>query len=239
MFYAEFNDLDRQQGVVAAHRVHDGKLVWERTWPATFGGWQYPSVGRLAPNGRLAVVAPLGGIPQTPPFPALRLLNYNWIPLWLKNLWFKQVYLKSQWVRRNLLGVPVLANAVVALDAATGTEIWWVNAEPWDRYAMAGDEERLIERYVRFWADPEREDHYVCLPDPQGIPLIAGDGTVYVSSSHTGDLASIRDIDGNGVIDATEISVFSTGIGFLNGPSLAPGMLAAAPCWGPMYVFKD
>ena len=33
-------------------------------------------------------------------------------------------------------------------------------------------------------------------------------------------------------------SVFSTHMCFLNSPSVAPGMLVAARCWGPMYVFK-
>ena len=33
-------------------------------------------------------------------------------------------------------------------------------------------------------------------------------------------------------------SVFSTHMCFLNSPSVAPGMLVAAPCWGAMYVFK-
>jgi len=239
MFYAEFNDWERAHAVVAAHRVSDGKLVWERTWPVYLvGGWQFPAVGRLAPHGRLAVVAPLGGITGMPKYPGLSLLARDWVPQWLQQLWYEEVYLKSSWVRRRILGVPLLNNAVVALDAETGEDIWWTHEAPWDRYAMAGDEERAVERRRREARDPERED-WICLPDPQGIPLIAGDGTVYASSSHTGDLASIRDLDGNGFIDAGEVSLFHTGIGFLNGPSLAPGMLVAAPCWGPVFVFKD
>lgn len=237
LFYAEFNDWNKFQGVVAAHRVSDGKLVWERTWPLPLGAWQHPAVGRLAPSGRLAVVAPLGLTTGPPQFSTLSLLDYDWVPLWLRELWYERAYLKYKWIRR-LLGVPLLPNALVALDADTGQDIWWVVEEPWDRYAMAGDEERFIERMKRAQASPETHDT-MCLPDNQGVPLIAGDGTVYAASGHTGDLASIRDDDGNGVVDASEISIFGTGIGFRNGPSLAPGMLVAAPCWGPMYVFKD
>ena len=29
------------------------------------------------------------------------------------------------------------------------------------------------------------------------------------------------------------------GIAFLNSPSMAPGLLVAAPCWGPVYTFKQ
>jgi len=68
--------------------------------------------------------------------------------------------------------------------------------------------------------------------------VIASDGTVYASSSHDGGLRAIRDADRNGAIELSEVSTFETGNCFLNSPSVAPGMLVAAPCWGPMYVFK-
>mmetsp|Transcript_117410 Transcript_117410/g.365636 ORF Transcript_117410/g.365636 Transcript_117410/m.365636 type:complete len:399 (-) Transcript_117410:60-1256(-) len=235
LFYTEFNDMEKSQGVVSALRVSDGSLVWERTFPMPYGGWQYPGVGRIAPNGRLAVLAPMGAITLPPKWPALDILAHA--PDWLKILFYNQVYLKSSWAR-HLMGVPKLPNAVIAMDAETGETIWFVDSVPWDRYAMAGDEETVVERYLRAAANPTREDH-ICLPDPQGIPLVAGDGTVYAANSHNGDLGAIRDANGDGVIDQSEVSVFKTGIGFLNSPSLAPGMLVAAPCWGPTYVFKE
>eukprot|EP00930_Biecheleria_cincta_P074596 TRINITY_DN6180_c0_g1_i5.p1 TRINITY_DN6180_c0_g1~~TRINITY_DN6180_c0_g1_i5.p1 ORF type:complete len:505 (-),score=54.29 TRINITY_DN6180_c0_g1_i5:43-1557(-) len=130
-----------------------------------------------------------------------------------------------------------LLNAVVALDAATGEELWRVEEAPWPNAVAAGDEDQLqIERAVNK-KDPRSE--LFCLPDIQGIPLLAGDGTVYASSSHNGDLRAIRDTNGNGKIEPGEVSVFSTKQCFLNSPSLARGMLVAAPCWGPMYVFKE
>merc|ERR1712187_933302 len=97
-----------------------------------------------------------------------------------------------------------------------------------------GDEEQIMSR-MQYQIDGD----FVCLPDHQGIPLIAGDGTVYGSSSHNGDLTAIKDVNDNGVIEPEEVSTFKIGIEFLNSPSLAPGMLVAAPCWGPVYVFKD
>jgi len=121
-----------------------------------------------------------------------------------------------------------LRNMVLVLDAATGETVWQSEDKPWNHVAGAGE---MDEHNVT--------DGSMCLPDPQGIPVIAGDGTIYTSSSHHGDLRAIRDADGDGVISHSEVSVFKTGKCFLNSPSLAPGMLVAAPCWGPMYVFKD
>jgi len=120
-----------------------------------------------------------------------------------------------------------LRNVIYALDAMTGETLWHSEEEPWNHSYAAG----------------ETEEHEmpgeVCWPDPQGIPVIAGDGTVYASSSHGGALRAIRDANGNGVIEPSEVSIFETNHCFLNSPSVAPGMLVAAPCWGPMYVFKD
>merc|ERR1719356_2327369 len=77
----------------------------------------------------------------------------------------------------------------------------------------------------------------ICWPDGQGIPLISGDGTVYSSSGHHGHMRAIRTTSENGTFTATVESTFRPGFAFLNGPSAAPGMLVAAPCWGPTYVF--
>merc|ERR1711992_397734 len=84
----------------------------------------------------------------------------------------------------------------------------------------------------------------ICLPDNQGIPVISGDGTVYASSSHHGHLRAIKtkSVDGAAAGEARKLvatveSIFKPGNAFLNSPSLAPGMLVAAPCWGPTYVF--
>lgn len=119
-----------------------------------------------------------------------------------------------------------LRNSVFALDAMTGETIWYSDEEPWYHTYGAGELEE------------HEEGQPMCWPDPQGIPVIAGDGTVYASSSHGGALRAIRDANGNGVIEPSEVSVFETRHCFLNSPSVAPGMLVAAPCWGPMYVFK-
>jgi len=143
----------------------------------------------------------------------------------------------TQMETKVLEGDSQLLNAVVALDAATGEELWRVDEAPWPYATAAGDESALqLERQTNM---KDSRSEAMCLPDIQGIPLLAGDGTVYASSSHSGDLRAIRDANGNGKIEPEEVSIFSTNQCFLNSPSLAPGMLVAAPCWGPMYVFKE
>eukprot|EP00930_Biecheleria_cincta_P019947 TRINITY_DN150_c0_g1_i1.p1 TRINITY_DN150_c0_g1~~TRINITY_DN150_c0_g1_i1.p1 ORF type:complete len:328 (-),score=57.98 TRINITY_DN150_c0_g1_i1:173-1156(-) len=129
---------------------------------------------------------------------------------------------------RLALNGGALRNMVLVVDAATGQTMWQSQDMPWHHAVAAGE---LDEHNVT--------DGSICLPDPQGIPVISGDGTIYTSSSHHGDLRAIRDADGDGIISQGEVSVFKTGKCFLNSPSLAPGMLVAAPCWGPMYVFKE
>eukprot|EP00930_Biecheleria_cincta_P014062 TRINITY_DN12251_c0_g1_i2.p1 TRINITY_DN12251_c0_g1~~TRINITY_DN12251_c0_g1_i2.p1 ORF type:complete len:491 (+),score=64.79 TRINITY_DN12251_c0_g1_i2:112-1584(+) len=118
-------------------------------------------------------------------------------------------------------------NAVIALDAATGATLWHSQDRPWNSTVGAGD------------YDKHDEGEGPCFPDAQGIPVIAGDGSVYTSSSQHGDLRAIRDADADGIISPWEVSTFETKQCFLNSPSMAPGMLVAALCWGPMYVFKD
>mmetsp|Transcript_46664 Transcript_46664/g.135044 ORF Transcript_46664/g.135044 Transcript_46664/m.135044 type:complete len:482 (-) Transcript_46664:89-1534(-) len=119
-------------------------------------------------------------------------------------------------------------NSVLAVDAMTGDTLWRYDAPPYHSTFGAGETD------VHNATDGE-----MCWPDAQGIPLITGDGTVYASSSLGGELRQIRDEDGDGLISPSEVTVFETNKCFLNSPSVAPGMLVAAPCWGPMYVFKE
>jgi len=121
-----------------------------------------------------------------------------------------------------------LKNYVMAFDAGTGETLWISEDRQFPDAVAAGDRD-----------EHNATENSICLPDAQGIPLIAGDGTVYTSSSHHGDLRAIRDSNNDGVISPSEVSTFKTGQCFLNSPSIAPGMLVAAPCWGPMYVFKS
>jgi outer membrane protein assembly factor BamB len=72
-------------------------------------------------------------------------------------------------------------------------------------------------------------------------PAIGGDGTVYVGSGN-GFLYGIQDRDGDGFVDATagssDVFSYESEGAFLASPSIAPGILAAAPCNG-LLVFKS
>jgi len=213
VFYAEHGDrLSTGNGVQDIAIINAYQISdGKLLWSKTFNefGGQYPAVGYLGET--LAVVAPIGS--------SLSEKFDNGGPLGSN---------QSKW----------LVNAVVAMDAKTGSVLWRHEETRWPFAAAAGDFGGPFKRRVfdKLTKHPRRE--VVCLPDPQGIPLISGDGHVYVSNSQNGDLSAIKDVDGDGKISPAEVSTFPTKIGFLNSPSLAPRMLVAAPCWGPVYIFK-
>eukprot|EP00747_Dinoflagellata_sp_TGD_P179336 gnl/TRDRNA2_/TRDRNA2_29998_c0_seq1.p1 gnl/TRDRNA2_/TRDRNA2_29998_c0~~gnl/TRDRNA2_/TRDRNA2_29998_c0_seq1.p1 ORF type:complete len:506 (-),score=37.58 gnl/TRDRNA2_/TRDRNA2_29998_c0_seq1:69-1586(-) len=228
-------------GIVIAYRVSDGTILWYRRLPNHLVGNQYPAVGGVSGQhgstraAKLAVVIAMGHNTNEP-----RMWVPGYWPSSLYSYWFEQVLIELQlgsyWIRR-LLGIPILSNSVWALDAESGQVLWRFDEEPWDYLACAGDEQRLLYRAAKALLDPTRQE-VACVPDSWGIPTIGGDGTVYLTSGHNGNLYAVKDVNGDGVISPEETSTFSTSQGFLNGPALAPGMLVASPCWGPMYVFK-
>jgi len=210
IFYAEFREGPSilptwgsdVSDTLAAYRVSDGSLLWRRQLP--YRAIQYPSVGRLGPDGPLAVVAALGDNPMYP------------------------MSAEEDATLLESVGGGGLRNMVVAMDAATGETLWTSEDERWNSSFAAGE------------LDPHNPaDGSMCWPDAQGIPMIAGDGTVFASSGLSGSLRAIRDADGDGIISPSEVSTLNTRQAFLNSPSLAPSMLVVAPCWGPMYVFRE
>mmetsp|Transcript_56723 Transcript_56723/g.135093 ORF Transcript_56723/g.135093 Transcript_56723/m.135093 type:complete len:525 (+) Transcript_56723:131-1705(+) len=255
-FYAEYNDdlagqlPSTERAKVAAFEVSNGERLWERAFAARsfppvtaaelslstvsaamgeLGGWQYPAVGEI--DGRTVVVAPVGSITGRPPWPE------HWpIPDWLKAMGYV-AQLHVSWFRRYVWFAPSLQNEVVALDGDSGAVLWRYAMPIWDHWAPQSDEADVYQRSTRQAEDPLVD--VLCLPDNQGIPLITGDGTVYASDSHRGELFAIKDKNKDGVIEESEVQRFVTNKEFLNGPSLAPGLLVAAPCWGDAYVWKD
>jgi outer membrane protein assembly factor BamB len=217
VFYHEHNDHQQGKSYVVARRLRDGHLLWRKDvtgWLPTSKGNpyianQYPAVGEVMVGGTKRL-AVVAGLGQT---------VGSLIPMDTSD---------ERWV-----------NFVVAMDADTGDVLWQYEEAKWPGQFSEGDGAEAIAKRESKVALGKAKTDTICLPDPQGIPLISGDGTVYMSSSHWGALRSMSDKDGNGIIDDSEVSSFRTHNCFLNSPSIADGMLVAAPCWGPMYVFKS
>merc|ERR1740121_3422127 len=199
-FYMSWTDgLFRPGNYFAALQVSDGAALWERK--IEFGG--LPTNAQYPAVGRLGKEGPLAVVAVVGDQPMVPRTN-------------------PQGDNKTLVA------AVVAMDAATGEQLWLSEEAPWPHAFAAGDEEERPEG---------PRDVPICLPDQGAIPVIAGDGTVYAASSHSGDLRAIRHVGQGAGAKAIEVSTFKPGYCFLNSPSLAPGLLAAAPCWGPTYVF--
>mmetsp|Transcript_10731 Transcript_10731/g.28928 ORF Transcript_10731/g.28928 Transcript_10731/m.28928 type:complete len:535 (+) Transcript_10731:83-1687(+) len=122
-------------------------------------------------------------------------------------------------------GAPVaLYSQLVAFDAATGEPTGWQYTPQPHRKAFAeGD------------AFPD----HICLPDTWSNGAIDGAGTYYVGHM-SGNLFSIRDANGDGIIDeaAGEVSKYYGGRSYQGSPGIAPGMLAGTPCDG-LHVFIE
>mmetsp|Transcript_87957 Transcript_87957/g.272400 ORF Transcript_87957/g.272400 Transcript_87957/m.272400 type:complete len:212 (-) Transcript_87957:116-751(-) len=116
-------------------------------------------------------------------------------------------------------------SSIVALDAKTGEKEWEFAFPDYIDILVAGDRTR-------------HEHGTLCLPNPYGSPSIDARGTVY-TGHFNGYIYAIRDDNGDGVIQDSEVSKFDTGAGFSHGgAALAPGMLAIPSCDG-LYVFKE
>mmetsp|Transcript_68824 Transcript_68824/g.204840 ORF Transcript_68824/g.204840 Transcript_68824/m.204840 type:complete len:523 (+) Transcript_68824:60-1628(+) len=216
-------------GLLVAYDAQNGTIRWARRIFPGMGGTQYPAVGMI--GGHLTLVAGVGTNPNVGQI----FMGPKYLPPFVGRL-IQKWQLKHEWLRR-MLGVQVKRNGVATFDAETGRLIWFWEEEPWSFFGAAGDEDKFHERVLRSMVDPRME--VMCGPDNWGIPAITGDGTVIVSSGSTGNLYALRDANGDGEIEPSEVSTLETKQAFLNGPALAPGLMAVAPCWGRMYVFKS
>mmetsp|Transcript_64928 Transcript_64928/g.155089 ORF Transcript_64928/g.155089 Transcript_64928/m.155089 type:complete len:528 (-) Transcript_64928:138-1721(-) len=242
VYFASYNvqaDQTVALGRIGAFRISDGERLWERAFGLAsgetsnlirgqreLGANQYPSIGPI--NGRMTVMAGLGGFTNMPTY-------YSENASMEVNFASYKEYLQNQSWRQATHTGGAIPNEVVALDPETGAVLWRYALPDWYHLASNGDEIGLIWRADR---DSWHADS-ICGPNNQGAPVIAGDGTVYVSDSHRGALYAIKDVNDDGVIAADEVQTFITNNEFLSSPSVAPGMLAAAPCWGNAYIWKE
>jgi outer membrane protein assembly factor BamB len=221
IFYYEYNDHDGS--FIAARRVEDGHLLWR----TEVTGFIPPAIeGPLISTSGIANQYPAVGEVRYGPFKRLAVVAGLGNNLPIGGLVMPQQPPGDGWI-----------NVVIALDPETGDLLWRYDEPAWPHKFAEGDD-KMAQRTNKSLEVGGKAD-VVCWPDPQGIPLISGDGTVYMSSSHHGALRSMADKDGSGTIDPSELSTFETHNCFLNSPSIADGMLVAAPCWGSMYVFKS
>lgn len=136
------------------------------------------------------------------------------------------------WLFRNVLS----QGALVALEADTGRPRWTFRPPLYSRPAEVSDERLLLTR-LRNEISGGGSDS-ICMPDSWAQPVISGDGTVYAGFMD-GRLYAVRDANGDGHIDSTagEVTSFDLGAGFQASQAVAPGLLAAAPCGGGLFVW--
>jgi len=217
--------------LLVAYDVEDGEILWHRRFQPGLFGSSYPAVGRVQGLGdHPALVLPLG-------VNAERLTLYRGptvLPGFFRR-WLAQRQFDSPWLRR-MLGMEERQNMIVVVNMTTGHEIWRIEEPPWQHFSAIGEESGLNTRVDALIGGDVRKE-VICQPDSWGSPVIGADGTIYAASGLSGTLYAIRDQDGNGAITEGEVSIFFAGQAFAHSPALGRGILAAAPCWGPMYVF--
>mmetsp|Transcript_70473 Transcript_70473/g.183548 ORF Transcript_70473/g.183548 Transcript_70473/m.183548 type:complete len:563 (-) Transcript_70473:73-1761(-) len=244
-------------GGLAAYRVSDGELVWNRSGLEQ-GIYTYPVVGRLAEGAPLSVVTGVGSLAFFPlqiQFIIFGALPGAMVGFLIGMFWAlcKCRGMSPQATMCAFLLRPLVAAAVCALlgsvavvpflkgaypysvqafDAETGEPQWRVELPTWRWYCAAGDEEGLATR--------RKNGHrQLCLPPASSYMTLDAQGAIYFGHLD-GRLYRIKDWNGDGRIDAgTEVCAFEAGSGFLTGgPSIAPGVLAVASC-DTLYVFGD
>lgn len=156
-------------------------------------------------------------------------------------------------VNGQFFEVPVRRSRLIALDAINGTRLNWTFA-PADfrRNEHRGLKDRRVAHEMKALETSEEEipagvvlktdkTSPGCMPQSLSDPILAGDGTVYMSSKG-GDFYAIRDQDGDGIINTTaesgEVVKISTGGKSWHSLGIATGMLVASSCDG-VRVFKD
>mmetsp|Transcript_6857 Transcript_6857/g.18523 ORF Transcript_6857/g.18523 Transcript_6857/m.18523 type:complete len:510 (-) Transcript_6857:243-1772(-) len=229
LVYVSSNYYDR--GIIHAYRLEDGQQVWRREVGMPVN--QAVAYGVLAGNPKPAVVAGIGENPGMP-------LSMS-LPGWMPNYLRAAIHWASIWTagRPNWFwGTHVLPAAIVALDAETGETRWSYTPPPFTRPSCEGDEASLEKRQEMAKKFPEFGIDAICLPDDWAQAVIGGDGTTYIGHQD-GKLYAVRDANGNGQIEDSEVSTHYFGHAFQGSQAIAPGMLAVAPCGGGLYVWKN
>jgi len=212
-------------GLLHTYNLDDGKLLWEvkLAYPAN----QAVAVGP-SPTDKSKSVAVVG-FGANPGHP----LIMQWFS------YGQTISRAFHWLDLNLpwLFAKVPA-AMAAYDPQTGSRLWQFDLPPYRAPATQGDSQRLIARYIRNNDGSNPNNDLICLPDSCSQPVVGPDGTAY-QAWQSGMIYAIKDANGDGRIDPGEVAQHQLSDGFQGSLGLAPGLLAAAPCGGGLYVWRD
>lgn len=212
-------------GILHVYKLEDGSPVWEQD--LLYAANQAVAIGpHPVEKGRSIAVVGFGANPGFP----LALSWYAEYGLAMAALgkyidrWFSWLIKKS-------------ASAMAAYDVETGARLWHYELPPFRKYATAGDSERLDRRAADIQTNNTHND-IICLPDSCSQPVVGPDGTAYMGWQD-GKIYAVKDANGDGKIDESEVVVHQLSDGFQGSFGLAPGLFAAAPCGGGLYVWKS
>ena len=149
------------------------------------------------------------------------LLPFHWL-----SISFPSLFAKKQ------------GRSIVALDAATGSVLWYHEMEPYQRPAAMGDSELFLERFQSTTNGTNPNNEPWCLPDANAQPVIDGAGTALVAYQD-GKIYAVRDEDGDGKISPEEVKEHLVGAAFQASAAMAPNLLAVIDCSGRLEVFRD
>jgi len=128
------------------------------------------------------------------------------------------------------LRVPTYPAQVWAFNAETGDVQWLWEVPVWENHSVRGDAEGMAERMAH-------AKQPLCIPNPWTSATVDAAGTVFTGYMN-GKVYGIKDLDGNGKIDSSEVDEFDAGAGFSHpGVAMAPDTLAVATC-DTLHVFK-
>lgn len=222
-------------GDYSAYRLSDGELLWR--WESPLVPNSQPVVVKSPLGSGLTVVMPIGG-PMGPPGPVQLFFGGRYpmvetilstLPEVIRLSIVLKVHAFGMWLgdrQHWLYGNPPWPTSIVGLDAETGKLQWQWSPPDWLRATNAGDEEGWVPRKGG-----------ACLPNPWSSPSQDSSGAIYLGHL-SGEFYILRDANGDGQINASEVSSYHTGSAFSNpGPAIGPGLLAVADC-DTLYVWK-
>lgn len=217
--------LHPDTGFLHVYRLEDGAALWEHR--LMYSANQAVAIGPH-PTRKGKSIAVLG-MGTNPGMPAAAIASQiePWLPLGFVHfvdLFFGWVFIKNP-------------AAMAAYDTETGARLWHHELPPFRKFATKGDSERLLRRHTDIASNNKHND-LLCLPDSCSQPVIGPDGTSY-TGWQDGRIYAIRDANGDGKIDDGEVVFHEFTDGFQGSMGMAPGLFAAAPCGGGLYVWRS